>query len=133
MARAQTEPQGSKPDRFRPEVATVMTELLAGRPEVTPRVCFGVPGFLTRGKMFACVSGSGIALKLPPDRIAELTDPVFSPFAPGPRPMGGWVAISRPGAEEFAADASLLDEAIAYVSALATDAAAQPRRRNGGA
>ena len=133
MARARSEPRGSKPDRYRPEVAALVTEMLDGRPDVTPRICFGVPGFLTRGRMFACVSGAGIALKLPPERIAELTDPVFSPFAPGPRPMGGWVAVSRPGADEFAADAGLLDEAIAYVSALATDAVARPKRRSGAA
>ncbi len=115
--------------RHRTDVAGVLARILEVKPGVTFRRTFGAPAYYTGGKMFACASGGGIAVKLPPERITELPPPVFGPFSPGGRMvMGGWVAISRERPEDFVADADLIDEAIAYVAHVAAVPAKRSRR-----
>jgi hypothetical protein len=116
--------------KFRTDVAAVLAGILESQPGVEHRRTFGVPAYYTRGKMFACVYGDGIALKLPPERIEELPPPVFGPFSPGPMTMGGWVAISRGDATGYRADADLVEEARSYVADLAR--AAPPRANRPG-
>lgn len=114
--------------KHREDVAIVMAEMIGARPEVEARTTFGVPGYLIRGKMFACVNHSGIGLKLPPETIDGLADPEIGPFGRPGRPMRGWVQIKHDDPEAFRRDLDLIDCSIGYVAAQAAAEGPQPAR-----
>lgn len=114
--------------RHREDVAIVMAELIGDRADVESRVTFGVPGYLTRGKMFACVNHAGIALKLPAATISGLTGEEFGPFGRPGHPMRGWVQITRADPADFQQDAPLIEQSLTYVAELAEDAPPKPRK-----
>ena len=81
-------------------VRPVVDELLLPLPGVRPGKMFGYPAYYTGRRMFACLYGPGVALKLPPadvDRLLGRTG--ITRFEPLGRKMGGWVMIvrKRPG------------------------------------
>lgn len=114
--------------KHREDVATVIMAAARERPEVHERVAFGVPGFFVGGKMFACVNRNGLALKLPPATIEQLTGPEFGPFGRENHPMRGWVLITRENAADYQRDEPLFDASIAYVAAQAAETPAKPAR-----
>jgi hypothetical protein len=73
--------------------------------------------------------GDGVALKLPPDTIARLADDEIAPFEVMGKKMGGWVQISRPEAESYAADAPLFETSIGYVAEQASRPKPAPRKK----
>ncbi len=105
------------PPGYRAEVVEVLTRLLAKRPEVRPGKMFGFPAFYTRGKLFACVYGDGVGLKVPEVMVRKLDgNPGITPFQPyGMAKMKEWIHIARVQAEAYAADAKLFQTSIAYV------------------
>jgi hypothetical protein len=82
-------------------VQPFVDELLLPLPGVRPGKMFGYPAYYTGRKMFACLYGPGVALKLPPadvDRLLGRTGMTrFNPM--GRMTMRGWVMIvrKRPG------------------------------------
>ena len=114
--------------KHREDVVVVMVGMIGNRAEVESRITFGVPGYLTRGKMFACVNHSGIALKLPVETIAGLTGEEFGPFGRPGHPMRGWVQIKREDPEDFRQDAPLIEQSLAYVAELADDTPPKPKK-----
>lgn len=124
-------PRGVPLPGYRADVLTVISDVLAGHPAVTPGKMFGLPGFYTAGKLFACLYGDGIAVKLPPGRVADLLGtPDCEPFAPTARaPMRAWVLIRRPTAEAYADDLPLLLASVEHVADEAVSGRGVPRRR----
>ncbi|MBU1670358.1 MAG: TfoX/Sxy family protein [Actinobacteria bacterium] len=98
-------------------VKEVLDDMLLGDPEVEPRKAFGYPSYSVNGKMFACVYGDGVSIKLPAERAAELVEgegyALFEPMEG--RKMREWVVVSHADPEEFRADADLLKESLDYV------------------
>jgi hypothetical protein len=114
--------------KHREDVAVVMAEMIGARSDIEARTTFGVPGYLIRGKMFACVNHSGIGLKLPAETIDALSDPEIGPFGRPGRPMRGWVQIKREDPEAFRHDLDLIDLSIGYVVEQAAAEGPKPAR-----
>lgn len=105
---------------YREDVLATVTAMLAPIPGVKPGKAFGQPGFFVGGKMFASAFGEGVAIKLPPDRLAAcLEQPHCTPFQPMGRTMGGWALITHEQADEFKADLPWFEELLAFVAPLA--------------
>jgi hypothetical protein len=102
---------------YRADVAEVLGRLLGKWRRVTPGKMFGFPGFYSGGKLFACVYGEGVGLKLPAEKLQKLEgQPGISPFRPyGMAGMREWVQITRDRAGEYRGDAALFRAAIAFV------------------
>jgi len=113
----------------RPAVARVLTSLFESNEHVREGSMFGHPAFYANGKLFACVYGLGVGLKLPADRVAGLpSQRHVYPFQPYGRPqMREWVMINRPRAADYEKDSPLFEEAIAFVSRHSPDG--RPRRK----
>jgi hypothetical protein len=113
----------------REDVLAVLDDQFAGRPEVRRGKVFGFPAFSTGGKVFAIAFGDGVALKLPQETIDRLADDEIAPFRPMGKTMGGWVQISRPEAESYAADFGLFEISLAYAAAQASQPKPMPRQK----
>jgi hypothetical protein len=103
---------------YRADVLEVLTRLLAMRPDVTPGKMFGFPAFYTKGKLFACVFGKGVGLKLPQETIRQLEGkPGIGPFQPYGKPkMKEWILIHHSRPASYANDAPLFTTSIAFVA-----------------
>lgn len=86
--------------------------------DVQQRAMFACPAFFTGRRMFACVYGRTVGLKLPTERVQQLLRmPGFEPFTPyGKRTMREWIAIVRPE-DPMVPTAALLNEAQQFVGA----------------
>ncbi len=102
---------------YRSDVLEVLSRLLSDRADVRSGKMFGFPAFYTAGKLFACVYGDGVGLKIPEDMARQLEGkPGITPFQPyGKAKMREWIHIRRDPASTFAKDASLLDASITFV------------------
>ena len=96
-----------------------LSELLGETPEVTQKVMFGVPAFFVTSRVFCCVWGEGVGLRLPTVQAQSLIGvDALAPFRPfGRAPMSGWIQrdLTLPivGAER-----ALIEAARAHVRAL---------------
>lgn len=94
--------------------------LLLKLPGVSARKINGLDAYFVSDKMFACISGSGVGLRLP---AATATDLHFSrdnisPFQPGG--IAGtreWIQIDRADAADYAKDFELFQTALEFVKA----------------
>jgi len=104
--------------RFNSGHHEVIRALLAPYPESHEGRMFGYPAFYASGRMFACVYGNGLGLKLPAEEVSALLKrPDFVPFRPHNRPpMREWVQLNRERSEEFAADLPILLKAMRFVT-----------------
>ena len=92
--------------------------LLLGLPGVSARKINGLDAYFVSDKMFACLSGKGIGIRLP---VATATELQFSRDNIGPFSPGGlastreWVQIERVDAAEYQKDLELFQASIDYV------------------
>jgi hypothetical protein len=79
---------------------------------------FGLPAFYAAGRLFACVHGEGVGLKLPEAMVEELVEmPGVRPFQPyGRPPMREWVQIDREDSQDYADDMDLLLTAMTFAA-----------------
>lgn len=101
--------------RFRPEVAEVVSRILAELPGVTSRPMFGLPAWYAGDKLFACVYGEGVGLRFNERRARQLkTVTGFFPFRPyGRAETKGWVSLVRDIPGQYVAYRSLFVESAA--------------------
>jgi len=103
---------------YRTDVLEVLAKLLSDRTDVRPGKMFGFPAFFTCGKLFACVYGEGVGLKLPEDTVRRLVGkPGIIPFQPYGKPkVREWIHIchDRPGS--FSKEAGLFKASIRFVA-----------------
>jgi len=91
--------------------------LLLKLPGVTARKINGLDAYFTSDRMFACISGDGIGLRLPSAAATELQ---FSrsnvvPFTPGgTASTREWIQINRADAADYAEDLQLFRDAIEF-------------------
>jgi len=94
--------------------------LLLQLPGVGARKINGLDAYFVNDKMFACISGNGIGLRL---SVAAATELQFSrdnvvPFQPSGLPSSReWIQIDRADAAEYAKDLDLFQSSLEFVKA----------------
>jgi len=97
-----------------------LDELLLGLPGVTTRKLNGLDAYFVGDRMFACIEGIGVGLRLP---VATATELQFSradvaPFKPGGTVVSReWVQIQSEDPAGFARDAGLFRASLEFVRA----------------
>jgi hypothetical protein len=97
--------------------------LLLKLPGVSARKINGLDAYFVSDKMFACISGRGVGLRLPVATAAELQfsrDNVV-PFQPaGLASSREWIQIDRAEAAEYENDLQLFQASLEFVKAART-------------
>ena len=94
--------------------------LLLKLPGVSARKINGLDAYFVSDRMFACISGDGVGLRLPAATATELQ---FSrdnivPFQPGgTASTREWIQINRADAAKYANDLELFQASISFVKA----------------
>ena len=97
--------------------------LLLKLPGVSARKINGLDAYFVSDKMFACISGDGVGLRLP---VATATELQFSrdnivPFQPGgTASTREWIQINRSDAAEYEKDLELFQASLAFVKGART-------------
>ena len=92
--------------------------LLLALPGVSGRTINGLAAYFVTDRMFACISGNGVGLRLP---VATATELQFArsdvvPFQPGGMASTReWIQINRADADDFAKDLSLFQASLEFV------------------
>ena len=92
--------------------------LLLALPGVSGRTINGLDAYFVSDKMFACISGNGVGLRLP---VATATQLQFSmgnvvPFQPGGMASTReWIQIDRADAADYAKDLDLFQASVDFV------------------
>ena len=94
--------------------------LLLKLPGVSARKINGLDAYFVSDKMFACISGDGVGLRLPAAAATELhfsMDNVV-PFAPGgTASTREWIQINRADAADYEKDLELFRTSLEFVKA----------------
>ena len=101
-----------------PTRKSLIDALLLKLPGVTTRKINGLDAYIVSDKMFACISGAGIGLRLPSKTADELqfSRANVSHFNPaGATGTREWIQINRSDAGEYAQDLELFQASIAFV------------------
>ena len=92
-------------------------ELLLKLPGVSTKKLNGLDAYFASDRMFACISGEGIGLRLP---VAAATELQFSrdnvvPFQPAGLPSTReWIQINRADAADYEKDLPLFEAALQF-------------------
>jgi len=89
-------------------------------PGVTARKVNGLDAYFVSDKMFACISGRGVGLRLPAATATELhfSRDNIVPFLPaGITSTREWIQIDRPDAAEYEKDLELFRASLEFVKA----------------
>jgi hypothetical protein len=93
--------------------------LLLTLPGVSERTINGLDAYFAADKMFACISGNGVGLRLPAATATELQfsrDNVV-PFQPGGMASTReWIQINRANAADYELDLPLFHASVAFVT-----------------
>jgi hypothetical protein len=115
---------GADPDQTDPGLAeatrALLDALLLPLPGVVAGTLFGVPAYSVRRKVFACLYGGAVAVKVPESLARSLAgQSQIAPFQPMGRPrMREWVEIRRATPEAYRQDAQTLRAAYDHVAGL---------------
>jgi hypothetical protein len=91
--------------------------ILLKLPGVSTKKINNLDAYFVADKMFACISGKGVGLRLP---VATANDLQFSrgnvvPFNPGVASSREWIQIDREDAAEYEQDLELFQASIDFV------------------
>jgi hypothetical protein len=109
-----------KPDTAKPSRKAQLDALLLKLPGVSAKKINGLDAYFVSDRMFACISGDGIALRLP---VATATELQFSrdnivPFQPGGMASSReWIQINRDEAADYKKDLELFRSSLEFVKA----------------
>ena len=115
-------PEGSPLNTYTPASSrkAQIDALLLKLPGVSARKINGFDAYFVSDKMFACISGGGVGLRLPAATATELQ---FSrgnvvPFQPGGvASTREWIQIDRPEAAEYEKDLQIFRDSLEFVKA----------------
>jgi hypothetical protein len=97
---------------------TQLDALLLKLPGVSARKINGLDAYFVSDRMFACISGDGVGLRLPAAAATELQfsrDNIF-PFQPrGLASTREWIQINRADASEYEKDLALFQTSLDFV------------------
>jgi hypothetical protein len=119
---------------FNSNCKAVLDRLLLRMPGVTAGKAFGYPAYKINGKPFALIESSGIALRLPANRIRELivANGVMRWFEPVKGMIWEeWLAIQRLNASDYWLDLGLFEEAACLARAAETMSLTGTKRKMG--
>jgi hypothetical protein len=109
-----------KPDTPESPLKTQIDALLLKLPGVTARKIHGLDAYFVSDKMFACISGEGVGLRL---SVATATELQFSrdgivPFQPGGiASTREWIQINRADPADYEKDLDLFRASLEFVKA----------------
>lgn len=92
--------------------------LLLKLPGVSARKINGLDAYFVSDKMFACISGKGVGLRLPAAVATELqfSRDNIEPFQPGGITSSReWIQIDRADAADYQKDLELFEASLAFV------------------
>jgi len=105
---------------FNQEHKEALDSLLLQFPGVVSGRMFGYPAYYINNKLFACIYGNGVGIKIPEDMADSLVGREgivrFQPM--GRKPMKEWVQVNRERSEDYQKDLEVLKASIEYVSSL---------------
>jgi hypothetical protein len=105
-------------DPAKSERKSQIDALLLKLPGVSARKINGLDAYFVSDKMFACISGDGVGLRLPATTATELQfsrDNVV-PFSPGGMASTReWIQINRADAAEYEKDLDLFQASLDFV------------------
>ena len=110
-------------DAPKPGPKAQIDALLLKLPGVSARKINGLDAYFVSDRMFACISGGGIGLRLP---VATATELHFSrdnivPFQPGgTASTREWIQINRADAAEYEKDLELFQASLEFVKGART-------------
>lgn len=110
-------------DAPKPGIKAQIDALLLKLPGVSARKIHGLDAYFVSDKMFACISGDGVGLRLP---VATATELQFSrdnivPFQPGGMASSReWIQINRADAGEYEKDLELFQASLEFVKTART-------------
>jgi hypothetical protein len=126
IAPFKTRPPAESPlntDALKPGPKAQIDALLLKLPGVSARKINGLDAYFVSDKMFACISGDGVGLRLP---VATATELQFSrgnivPFQPGgTASTREWIQINRADAAEYEKDLELFQTSLDFVKGART-------------
>ncbi|HEX4899334.1 MAG TPA: TfoX/Sxy family protein [Pyrinomonadaceae bacterium] len=100
----------------------ILDSLLLNMPSVVDGKMFGYPAYFVNGKLFACVYGEGVGVKVP-EEVANklLAEKHVVPFQPLGKPkMREWIQINRARPTDYGKDINVFRTSIEFVSQLQT-------------
>ena len=107
-----------KPDTVNSTAKAQLDALLLKLPGVSSRKISGLDAYFVRDKMFACISGEGVGLRLPAATATELQfsrNNIVS-FQPGGMASSReWIQINRPDASDYGKDLELFQTSLEFV------------------
>ena len=101
-----------------PDIKSTVQALLLQIPGVEAGDMSGLPAFFVKGKMFACIHGGGVAIRLPAAAATELqfSNANVTPFQPNGRPSTReWIQINHDDLGEYAKDFELFRSSVDFV------------------
>jgi hypothetical protein len=103
---------------FDPKHKAVLDPLLLNIPGVVAGKMFGYPGYYINKRLFACVYGEGVAVKVSEERGKELLSKRHVvPFQPlGKAKMKEWIQINRTRSSDYEKDLDVFRASIDFVS-----------------
>lgn len=100
----------------------VLDSLLLGMPGVAEGKMFGYAAYYVNRKLFACIYGEGVGIKVP-EEVANklLSEKHVVPFQPYGKPkMREWIQINRARSSDYRKDMDIFRTAVAFVSQVQT-------------
>ncbi len=100
----------------------ILDSLLLNMPSVVEGKMFGYPAYYVNGKLFACIYGEGVGVKVP-EEVANklLSEQHVVPFQPLGKPkMKEWIQINRVRSEDYRKDINIFRTSVEFVSQLQT-------------
>lgn len=95
----------------------VLDSLLLNMPSVVEGKMFGYPAYYVNGKLFACIYGEGVGVKVP-EEVANklLAEKHVVPFRPLGKPkMREWIQINRSRSVDYGKDINIFRISIEFV------------------
>jgi predicted DNA-binding protein (MmcQ/YjbR family) len=105
---------------FEPRHKAVLDSLLLNHPDVAEGKMFGYPAYYVNRKLFTCVYGEAIGVKVPEELANQLLSrPHITPFQPMGKPkMREWIQINRKRSSDYEKDMEIFEASINFVKKL---------------
>ncbi len=107
-----------KSDKAKPTRKSQVDAVLCKLPGVVSKKIGGLDGYFVNDRMFACISGNGVGLRLPVAMARELqfSRENVTSFQPGGvASTKEWIQIDRADAAEYEKDLELFQAALDFV------------------
>lgn len=100
----------------------VLDSILLGMPDVSAEKMFGYPAYYVKRKLFACIYGEGVGIKVPEEYAGRLlAERRAIPFQPLGKPkMREWIQINHSNSDDYQNDVSIFVTSIEFVGRLST-------------